>query len=558
MPGLTLSVALLMCVLFMHGWTTASAQETRLAPVSGTYAIRNLTITPEPGRVIDRGVIIIKDGLVASVGADIPIPREAVVIDADSLYAYAAFIDGLSHTGVSGEEDENHERVQDPGNPPPDKAGITPQKDVRDYIKPDDRSVGDLRCAGFGAAQVVPNGIFLPGKAAIVLLGGKIVDEMVIGPGSACYSELSHNKTVYPSTIMAVMAKWRQLYRQAELAKQYNDTYASGSQGLPRPSTSRIYESLYPVLSGEQPVLFKATTVLDIQRVLTLQKELGFKLILADIHEGWDLIGKIKDSGAKVFLSLDLPEDPEEKKKDEKENEEKKDTHAYPEMEALKKRRTAFIQKMVTQAVAFDAAGIKFGFSSQGTRHSDIHKNLYRMLDAGLQPEAALAALTADAAELLGIGDRLGTISEGKIANVVLFDKPMFDKEAKVTMVFVDGKPYACEEKTSHKKHAVAVEGTWSFRVHTQEVFDLKVTFNKSPDNQWSGSVSGTKLPKPSELNSVEVHGRNLIFMYDVIYEGKSYKVTIDGQLEGEKFRGTMNVGEFGQFPVDGKKDPKH
>ena len=56
----------------------------------------------------------------------------------------------------------------------------------------------------------------------------------------------------------------------------------------------------------------------------------------------------------------------------------------------------------------------------------------------------------------------------------------------------------------------------------------------------------------------MEVHGRNLIFMYDVIYEGKSYKVTIDGQLEGEKFRGTMNVGEFGQFPVDGKKDPKH
>src|SRR5690606_26710131 len=280
----------------------------------------------------------------------------------------------------------------------------------------------------------------------------------------------SHNKTVYPSTIMAVMAKWRQLYRQAELSKQYNDTYASGSQGLPRPSTSRIYESLYPVLSGEQPVLFKASSVLDMQRVLALQKELGFNLILADIQEGWDLTGKIKDSGAKVFLSLDLPEDLEEKKKDEKEDEEKKDTHTYPVMEALKKRRTAFIQKMVTQAVVFDAAGIKFGFSSQGTRHNDIHKNLYRMLDAGLQPESALAALTVDAAELLGVGDRLGTISEGKIANVVLFDRPMFDKEAKVTMVFVDGKPYACEEKTSHKKHAVAVEGTWSFRVHTQEV----------------------------------------------------------------------------------------
>ena len=560
MRRLSLSVTLLVCGLLVQGWTPATAQEkSPLAPVSGSYAIRNVTVIPQPGHVIERGVIIIKNGLIEGVGVDLPIPPEAVVIDADSLYAYAAFIEGLSHTGVARDDDENHERVQDPGNPPPDQAGITPQKDVRDYLDPGDRSIRDLRCAGFGAAQVVPKGIFLPGNAAIVLLGGDTPDEMVIKSGSAFYSELSPNKTVYPSTIMALLAKWRELYRKAELTKQYSETYASGSQGLPRPSTSRILESLYPVTTGEQPVLFKATSVLDVQRVLALQKELGFVLILADIQEGWDLTGKIRDSGAKVFLSLELPEDPEEKKKTKKETVEEKDTLADPEIKALKERRSAFIQKMVSQAVAFDEAGIKFGFSVMGTRYGDIHKNLYRMLEEGLQPGSVLAALTVDAAELLGVSDRLGTIDEGKIANVVLFDKPMFDKEAKVTMVFVDGKPYPCEEKNSRKKSVAILEGAWSFTAVTpQESVDLKVVFKKSHDNQWTGSVSGNKLPRTTELNSVSLHDKALKFMYDVIYEGKSYEVTIEGQLEGDTFSGDMNIGAFGQFPVEGIKYPKH
>lgn len=558
MPRLSLYVALLVGGLLLQVFTMASAQEhARLAPVSASYAIRNVTITQQPGRVIDRGVILIRDGLIEAVGIDLPIPRDAVVIDGDSLYAYAAFLDGLSHTGVSGQETESHERVPDPGNPTPDQAGITPQRDVRDYLDPGDRSVGDMRCAGFGAAQVVPNGIFLPGKAAIVLLGGETPDEMVVESGSACYAELSPNKTVYPSTIMALMAKWRELYRQAVLAKEYAETYASNNQGLPRPSSNRVLESLYPVTSGAQPVLFKARSVLDLQRVLTLQKELGFMLILAEVQEGWDLTGKIKDSGAKVFLSLDLPEDPEKEKKTDEDSVEKKPALVVAEIETLKERRTAFIRKMVAQALAFDQAGIKFGFSAMGTRHGDIHKNLYRMLEAGLPPESALAALTINAAELLGVGDRLGTITKGKIANVVLFDKPVFDKDATVAMVFVDGRPYTCEEKSKHKKSAVAVEGSWSFIAHTPQGLDLKVLFRKSPDNHWSGTISGNRLPRPTELNSVTVQDRNLTFVYDVIYEGKSYEVTIDGKLEGDKFKGNMNVGEFGQFAVEGKKDPK-
>src|SRR5690606_37984659 len=126
------------------------------------------------------GVLIIRNGLIEAVGTDPAIPPGAVIIDGDSLYAYAAFIGGLSYAGVAREEDDANERVRDPGNPPPNQAGINPQRDVRDYLDPDDRSVRDLRCAGFGAAQVAPKGIFLPGKASIILLSGDTPDEMVL------------------------------------------------------------------------------------------------------------------------------------------------------------------------------------------------------------------------------------------------------------------------------------------------------------------------------------------------------------------------------------------
>lgn len=565
MRRLSLSVIFLTCGLYFSPCTRVIAQhQDPLTPVSDTYAIRNITIIPEPGRLIERGVLIIKNGLIEAIGTDLPIPPRAVIVDGDSLYAYAAFIEGLSHTGVAREEPEINERIPDPGNPPPSQAGINPQRDVRDYLDPGDRSVRDLRCAGFGAAQVVPKGIFFPGTAAIILLSGNTPDEMVLKAESACYSELTPNKVVYPSTVMALMAKWRELYRQAVLSKDYSEVYASGSRGLPRPSAGRLLESLYPVISGDQPVLFKTPSVLDVQRVLTLQEELGFDLVLAEVEEGWDLTGKIRESGAGVFLTLDLPEDPDEKSKKEKdkkdeENGEQRDTLADAELEALKERRATFIRKIVSQAAAFDEAGIKFGFSVLDARYDDIQKNLRRMVEAGLKPESALAALTIDAAELLRVGDRLGTLAPGKIANVVLFDKPAFEKGAKVNTVFVDGKPYPCDENGIHKKSKVALEGSWSLTAHApQEELDLQVVFKKSAGNLWSGSISGTKLPKTAELNEVTLHGKSLTFMYDVIYQGKSYAVTIDGQVDGDTFNGDMIIGEFGRFPVEGSKGPKY
>jgi len=185
-----------------------------VAPVGRTYAITNATIVQGPGRKIEKGIVVMKDGLITAVGAGVPIPPEAIVIKADSMFVYAGFIDGMSRTGVTKpKEEKDREKVKDPGNPPADRAGITPQNDVRDFLNPNDKSIEELRNLGFTVSQVVPYGNFLPGSAAIVLLGGKSADDMVLVNNAALYSELTGTQGVYPNTVMAVMAKWRDLYK---------------------------------------------------------------------------------------------------------------------------------------------------------------------------------------------------------------------------------------------------------------------------------------------------------------------------------------------------------
>jgi hypothetical protein len=460
-------VSALAPVLLLAQQPLPQEEKPPLPPAGKTYALTNINVVQAPGRKIEKGIVVIKDGLISNVGKDIAIPSDALIIKADSLYAYAGFIDGLSRVGVTKpKEEKDRERVKDPGNPPADRAGINPQVDVRTFLNPDDKTVEEMRSLGFTVAQVAPYGNFLPGQSALILLGGKSADDMVLVSNSSLYSELSGAQNVYPNTIMGVMAKWRELYRNASLTKSYQASYASNKSGISRPVSDRILEAFYPVIDQRMPVLFKSEKVLDVQRVFTLKNELGFPLQIAEVKEAWPIINKIKASNAKVFLSLDLPEEiKKEDKKDEKKDEKKdgkKDSVKIPEKEkvktawdlekeALEKRKAEAIANYTSQAATFNKAGVTFGFSTLSAKSKDVQANLRRMITAGLSEDAALAALTTSPAQLLGLSDRLGSIDVGKIANLVVSDKPYFNEKAKVRYVFVDGKLYKVENKDPKK-----------------------------------------------------------------------------------------------------------
>ncbi len=569
-------LALLVC-----SFSLFAQDEKELKPVTRTYAITNVNVVPTPGKKIDMATILIKDGLITAVGKGIAIPAEAIVIKADSMYVYAGFIDGLSRAGITKPKEEvGRERVKDPGNPIPERAGITPQNDVRNSLNASDKSIEDLRNVGFTVAQVVPYGNLLPGQSSIVLLGGKSADQMVLVSNSSLYSELSGANGVYPNTTMAVIAKWRELYRQASQAKSYQSLYASNRVGLERPGSDRVLEAFYPVIDQRIPVLFKSEKMLDAHRIITLKNDLGFSLMLADVKEGWPVLSKIKVSGAKVFLSLDLPE---EAKKDDKKSGGKSDkmadstkakevakpkTAADLERDALEKRKSEAIANYTTQASVFNKAGVSFGFSSLSAKPKDIPANLRRMIAAGLSEDAALAALTTAPAQLLGLSDRMGTVENGKMANLVISDKSYFNEKAKVRYVFVDGVMYKLEVKEenlpagqagkSDPNAKVEIEGSWSTVTQTpQGSNDGKVTFKKDGSG-YKGTISGGRMPAPTELTSVTLEGNKLSYSYSLSFGGNSIKVEVEATVEGDSFKGNATIGSRGSFSIEGTKNPKN
>ena len=91
--------ASVLVVSLFYSFASLAQEENALEPVSKTYAITNVNIVQSPGKKIELGTVVVKDGLIMAVGKGVSIPPEAVTIKADSMFLYAGFIDGLSRRG---------------------------------------------------------------------------------------------------------------------------------------------------------------------------------------------------------------------------------------------------------------------------------------------------------------------------------------------------------------------------------------------------------------------------------------------------------------------------
>lgn len=544
------------------------AQDSNLKPVTNKYAIKNATIVQAPGRTIQNGSLVIENGIIKAVGTNITIPADAWVVDADSMFVYAGFISGLSNIGVKEPKDEDSKDDRKlTGTPTYTRAGITPGNTAREMLDPNEKSVKDFRQIGFTASHSVPSKGMIPGKGSIVLLGGSSGESMVVKDDASMYSQFSGAGGVYPNTVIGVMAKYRDLYRKASQAKDYESRYNSNPSGMERPTPDATLEALYPVVSKQLAVTFKTEGIKDVMRAMTLQKDLGFKASYGEVKQGWDAADAIRSSGSSVFLSLDLPEWKEEEKKEEKEEDseegKKEPTAEELEKQGLEKRQNEIIKKYYTQAGLFSSKGIKFGFSTMELKSKDFKKNLLKVIENGLSEDKALAALTTEPASILGVSNRMGTIEAGKMANLVVSDTAYFTKDSNVRFVFVDGVKYEYKAKEKKKKKAssgdepVDASGVWSYSTETpQGNGSGTITINGGPGN-YSGNITMSFNDSTNEIENLVVDGSNVTFSFKTNV-GQEITVEISMDIDGDTFEGTLSVAQFGSFPMDGSRDPKN
>ncbi|MCP3933384.1 MAG: amidohydrolase family protein [Bacteroidetes bacterium] len=566
-------------IIFFFGFGFLQAQNNvnTLPPVTQTYALKNVFVIQKPGQITEGVTLLLRDGIIQEIGPSVEIPGNAQIIEGDSLYVYAGFIDGLSHTGVpKADKKEQRPRVKNPGSPPNDIAGIQPETQVKNVLNPKDKSIAGMRKLGFTAAHVVPRGRMLPGSGAVALLGGDSPDAMILKNDVSMFSQLSGAGGVYPATVIAVMSKWRELYKQAEQAYKHEKEYEKDPTGMKRPSVDRSLQAFYPVVKGEQPVYFMASDLKSVHRVLTLQKELRFPLVLTGLKQGWSISSYLKENETAVLLSLDLPEekskdekvDEEEKKevdkveKGEGETEESKDNKTdkpvNEEKKRLEKRKKEELKKYLTQAAVFEKEGIRFGFTTEGTKSGDIRANLRKMIENGLSEATALAALTTIPAKILGVSSILGTVEKGKIANLLVTDKPYFEEKSNVRYVFVDGKMYEYEvkakKKASDPKAVVKLNGSWSYTINVPGQSMEGTLEIKGNEKEISGTVSNPQFEGDTPMIDPVLEGNELTFSISVEGDGQEMSVEWSLIIEDDTFEGSVSVGEFGTFDVEGTR----
>jgi len=526
--------------------------------------IKNVIIHDKPGSTIEYGSILIEGGIIKEIGKKLNEPNDALILSADSLHVYPAFIDALSHSTIKKKEDGDRPKVKFPGAPPDDVAGITPGKSAFDDIDAESGDIKTMRELGFGISHIAPRGRMLPGQTAIVSLSGKTKNEILLKENVAIYSQLRTSPGVFPSTMIGVLTKFRELYKQAEEANNYLTKYAASPLGMQRPAYSEAVTSMIPITKKKQKVFFKAESAKDVHRVLALKKELGFDLVLTDVKQVYPVIDKIKSSNVPVMVSLDLPEKPEEEEEEEEEEEDdKKDKEdeeelTSEEMKKLKERKAKAYNDYVSQLAKLDEAGVTFGFSWIKAKPKKMLENMQTLIENGLSEDTAMKGLTKVPAQLLGISNIVGTAEKGKLGNLIISTAPIFEEDSKIKFMIVDGEVFEYEIKKKKKKsdtgEEIDIAGTYTYEI---DQFGASGTFVITNDDD-DYKLIMTSADDGNEMNAKNVirDGNSLSFDLKVEEDGFSMDVSVGLDFEDEDFEGSVST-DFGAAPIEGSKvDP--
>ncbi|MDQ6704524.1 MAG: amidohydrolase family protein [Acidobacteriota bacterium] len=419
--------------LAMHGMIAAARGE---GP--DVYAIRDARIVTVSGSPIERGTVVIRDGLIDAAGENVAPPADAWIIEGKGLTVYPGLIDALSTWGLTsaappaapvptprGGARPVSIAPSEPPTPatsgPEDRPSNTSYLRAADQVVASEKSIETARNAGFTTAVTFPTTNIFSGQGAVIDLAGNRTGQMIVESPAGLYLTMKPSGfTSYPGSLMGVFAYVRQIYLDADHYKSAKAVYDKHPQGLRRPAYDRALEGVI-----ESPrVLLPAQREVEVERMLRFAAELKVKPVLYGGGEAYRSVDLLRKSGAPMLVSLKWPE----RSKD-------ADPMADEPLRILEVR-----EKAPSGPAALAKGGVRFAFYSDGIANpKDILKAVKKSIDAGLSTADALRAMTLSPAEIYGVADRLGSIDKGKIANLVVADGDLFQDKTKVKYVFVDG-----------------------------------------------------------------------------------------------------------------------
>ncbi|MDR3634203.1 MAG: amidohydrolase family protein [Isosphaeraceae bacterium] len=422
-----------------------------------------------PGTILESGTVVVRDGLIESVGpADkTDVPFDAQVVDGAGLYVYPGLLDLYTTLGQPAgavRSQTGPGRTLDlaesaPAHSPPDnRNGLTPEFAVGRVLDLPDSLAAERRKLGFTAFVAAPAGAIATGQSALVSLAGLPRREAVLQSPIALHINLrppfqpepvpaldqegatrrvsrTGARAPYPAVLMGAVAHLRQAMIDAERA--YALQAASEKHGGLRPPVDPALDALHAARAKILPVWWEANTRDEIHRALNLAEEFGTTVVIVGGSEAGQVAERLKAHDVPVVLRLDFPAEPRLPTEDEYRKLDPAERDVP--LKVLADRHAKWKEQLATAAV-LAKAGVRFAFATDGlSKPETFALQLRRVVAEGLAPAAAVDALTGRAAEIAGVASRLGTLSPGKLGHVVVLSAPLTDESARVRYMLLDG-----------------------------------------------------------------------------------------------------------------------
>jgi imidazolonepropionase-like amidohydrolase len=370
-------------------------------------AVKAEKLYTSAGDPIENGVVLIKDGKIQQVGAasSVRIPSNYEVYEA--AVVTPGLIDAHTVVGLAGYLNQPHDQDQ-----LETSSAIQPELRAIDAYNAREKLVGHLRSLGVTTVHTGHGpGALISGQTMIIKTSAESVNEGVLHPAKMLaftMGNMMNSSIRTPGTRSKGVAMLRQ-----NLIKAQN--YLEKRNSKNPPTTDLGMEALADLLEGKFTAMVTVHRANDIMTAIRLQKEFGFPMILDGVAEAYLVLDEIKESGHTVFVHPTM-------------------------MRASGEAKNASME----MAAMLEEAGIPFAFQSGFEGY--VPKTRVILFEAamavafGLDYNVAMNKLTIDAAKILGIDDKVGSLEKGKDADLVLYNGDPFEFLTQVEHVMIDGK----------------------------------------------------------------------------------------------------------------------
>jgi len=377
-----------------------------------TIAITGGKVYPVSGPPIENGTVLIKDGKIVAVGANVTVPSDAEKVDASGKWVTPGLVDaetqlGLVEVGFGAGANESRARSE---------QGITPDFTSWDGLNPRSALIPPAREDGITSVMSTPGGGLIAGQAAMIDLFGDTRAGMILRAPAAMIASIEDQGGDGAPAKGQQIARLREILQDTRYYQKHVAEFDRGQSRQMSVSPASL-AALVPVLTGKVPLLINVDEASDIQSAIDLAKEFGIKLIIGGGAEAWEVADRLAAARIPVLAGA-MSNDP-------------------ISFSALGSRQdnVALLRKAGVQvALIGNGGGDEELFNVRNIRYEAGNAVGY-----GLTWNEALKAITQAPAEIFGVADRIGTLQAGREANVVVWDGDPFEFATRAVAVYVRG-----------------------------------------------------------------------------------------------------------------------